>query len=243
MACAEIRAEPYLRCRPQPRGGLPADRGGRQALIRRELPDRHVEFLVIHLEPGIKAGAGPQQGEGEIVKLVRVGDDNGRGAVVRGAAGGFSAVDSEEPRPFWRLAGGDEQAPAGAAGEFFPPENVLYGGQGTAVRGLGVVKLELKYRSFDGRAGREQSGEVDAVVRLRTGQPKVRPPLHGEGSEAERVRNTSRYPARIARPWQRWDQTVSQPDACLREQRGRGTHQKRPAVHCRPHPAFLIDVE
>jgi hypothetical protein len=29
----------------------------------------------------------------------------------------------------------------------------------------------------------------------------------------------------------------------LREQRGRGAHEKRPAVHRRPHPAFLIDVE
>ena len=87
---------------------------------------------------------------------------------MRGAPRGFPAVDCEEPRPLWRLAGGDEQASAGAAGEFFPPEQVLDDGQDAAVRGLSVVELKLKYRSVDGPAGRKQGGEVDAVVRLRT---------------------------------------------------------------------------
>ena len=88
---------------------------------------------------------------------------------MRGAPGGLPAVDREEPRPFWRPAGGDEQATASPAGKFFPPEQVRDGGQCAAVRDLSVVELELKYRSLDGPAGREQSGEVDAVVRLRTG--------------------------------------------------------------------------
>ena len=97
MACAEIGAEPYLRCHPQPRGGLPADRGGRQALIRRELADRHGQFLVVHLKPGVKAGARPQQSEGEVVKLVRIGDDNGMGIIMRGTSSRLPAVDRKEP--------------------------------------------------------------------------------------------------------------------------------------------------
>jgi hypothetical protein len=39
------------------------------------------------------------------------------------------------------------------------------------------------------------------------------------------------------------DRTLGELEACLCEQRGRGAHEKRPAVHCRPHPALLIDME
>lgn len=96
---------------------------------------------------------------------------------MRSTAKCLPAVDREEPWPIRGLAGGGEQAAAGAAGELLPPEQVLDGGQGAAVRGLGAVKLKLEYRSFDGPAGRKQSSEVDDVVGLRAGQPEVRPPL------------------------------------------------------------------
>jgi hypothetical protein len=89
--------------------------------------------------------------------------------IVCGAPNRLPAVHREDPRPLRGSAGGDEQAAASAAGEFLPPEQVLDGGQGTAVRGVGLLQLELEYRSVDGPAGWEQGGEVSAVVRLRTG--------------------------------------------------------------------------
>jgi hypothetical protein len=169
VACAEIRTQPYLRCHPEPCGGLPADRGGRQALIGRELANCHGQFLVVHLQSGVKAGACPQQGKGEIVKLVGIGDGNGRGVTVRAAPSRLPAVDGEEPWPFWRLAGGNEQATGSAAAELLPPEQVLDRGQGAVGGGLGVVKLKLKYRSLDGPVGREHGSKVDTVVRMGTG--------------------------------------------------------------------------